>query len=286
MRRPADGRRKHSMIIGALLALAVVALALIWFGQRSLIYFPDRTPLPSAAAVLPGAQDVALTTTDGLTLGAWYLPPAAPCRAAVLVAPGNGGNRAGRTGLARALHRQGFGVLLLDYRGYGANPGRPSERGLGRDADAARAFLVERADVADDQLIYFGESLGSGVVTGLARRHPPAALVLRSPMTSLADVARSLYRVPVGPLLRDRFPVRAGVAHVRAPLAVVHGSADTLVPPSLSRAVAQAARDAGTHVTEIVVPDAEHNDAALAEGEAVVRAVRDVAHEAGITGCA
>ena len=273
-----------------LAALAVVLVVVgvvgaMWVGQRRLIYFPDRSAPPPAAAVLPGARDVTLTTSDGLSLGAWYAPPTQSCGAAVLVAPGNAGNRAGRVGLADALRADGFGVLLVDYRGYGGNPGAPSEDGLARDLRAARAYLVGEAGIAGDHLVYLGESIGTGPASALAVEHPPAALVLRSPFTSLADVGRAAYRVPVGWLLLDRYTVAEHVRHVPAPIAVVYGSRDTTVPAAHSRAVAEAARSAGAEVVEVEVPDAGHNDARLAHGPGLVGALRQVADRAGIAGC-
>ena len=271
--------------LAVLLVVVLAIAATVWFGQRSQMYHPDRTTPPAAAQVLPGAQDVTLTTSDGLTLGAWYLPPTGSCTGTVLVAYGNGGNRAGRVGLARAIGDRGFGVLLFDYRGYGGNAGRPTEDGLARDARAARTFLLDRQGVAPEGLIYLGESLGTGVVSALAVEHPPAAMVLRSPMTSFPDVVQALSKVPVGWVLRDRFPVRADVAQVTVPIAVVYGSGDTIVPAGQSREVAQTARDGGADVVEVEVPGANHNDAVLAEGADLTDALVAVAERAGVTGC-
>lgn len=275
----------RSVALAAALVVVMALVATVWLGQRSQIYHPDTTTPGPVAPALPGARDVAVITSDGLTLGAWYLPPNGTCSAAVLVAPGNGGNRAGRVDLARAIADRGFGVLLLDYRGYGGNPGRPSETGLAADARAARVFLLEDAGVVPDELIYLGESIGTGVASELASQYPPAALVLRSPMTSFGDVVDALLGVPVGWVVRDRYPVREDLAEVDVPTAVVYGTVDTLVPPEQSREVAQVARDAGAEVVEVEVPGADHNDAALAHGEALTEATVAVASLAGVTGC-
>ena len=194
---------------------------------------------------------------------------------AVLVAPGNGGNRAGRAGLARELRRGGFAVLLMDYRGYGGNPGSPREEGLALDPRAARSFLLEVAGVRPEQLLYYGESLGCAVVTELAVAHPPAGLVLRSPFVDLAAVGREHYPfLPVRTLLRDRYPVAEQVAGIAVPTTVVLGTADSIVPPAQSRQVADAA--ASLH-RKVEVPGADHNDLALLDGDALVDAVVELA---------
>ncbi|RJL34181.1 alpha/beta hydrolase [Bailinhaonella thermotolerans] len=249
------------LVIGVV--AVVVLLGLLWAAQRRLIYLPDARPVPPAASVLPGARDVTLVTSDGLRLGAWHLPGGSR-GITVLVAGGNAGNRLHRAPLAAALAREGFAVLLMDYRGYGGNPGSPDEEGLARDVLAARESL-------SGPVVYFGESLGAGPVTALARSRPPLALLLRSPFTSLADAGRHNYPfLPVGPLLRDRFPVAEHLASVCVPTAVVYGSRDTIVPPAMSRAVASAA--AGP-VDLVEVRDAGHNDRALLDGPELIAAV-------------
>jgi len=234
-------------------------VGLLYAVQRSLIYFPDDGPLPPAAEVIDGARDVSLTTRDGLELGAWFAPAGGSVDRgiAVLLAPGNGGNRLGRVGLAEHLRQRGFAVLLLDYRGYGGNPGTPSEEGLHADALAA-ARALEDEGFPPDRTIYFGESLGTAVVTALAAERPPAGLVLRSPFPELADVARYHYPVlPVGLLLRDRFPVIGHLPDIRTPVTVVRGTRDSVVPTELSRRVAKAAPNL---FEEVVLDGADHND--------------------------
>jgi fermentation-respiration switch protein FrsA (DUF1100 family) len=229
--------RPAVLVAATVVALAVLAVAALWAFQRQLVYLPDRTPVPAAASVLPGASDVVLRTEDGVELGAWYLPAGTAAEAArtpaVLVASGNGGSRDLRASLARSLARRGLSVLLFDYRGYGGNPGSPSEQGLALDVRAARHYLLEDAGVPPDRLLYFGESLGAAVVTELATEHPPAALVLRSPFEDLASVGSVHYPwLPVRALLKDEFPVAQQVAHVDVPTTVVYGTSDTIVPPS------------------------------------------------------
>lgn len=246
-------------------AVLILLLGLLWVFQRRLIYLPDSDPAPPAASVLPGARDLTLTTRDGLRLAAWYVP--GHHDVTVLVTGGNAGNRLHRAPLARALAAYGLPVLLMDYRGYGGNPGTPTEEGLHLDALAARDAI------RSPHVIYFGESLGAAVATRLALERPPDGLVLRSPFTDLAAAGQVNYPfLPVRALLRDRFPVADGIASVRAPVVVVYGTGDTIVPPHLSRAVAGAAR-----ATIVEVAGAGHNDLALLNGRELVGAVVDLA---------
>lgn len=259
-----------------LVVVSAVLVGLLWAFQRRLVYFPDiGGPVPAAADVLPGGRDVRLTTADGLTLGAWFVPGPTGDAPAVLVANGNGGHRGLRAPLARALSSAGLAVLLFDYRGYGGNPGSPSEPGLALDVRAARSYLVEEAGVRPGRLLYYGESLGCAVVTELAVEHPPAGLLLRSPFVDLAAVGSEHYPfLPVRLLLRDRYPVAERVARVRVPTTVVHGGRDTVVPPAQSRRVADAAAQLHRRVE---VPGADHNDAALLDGRPLVDAVVELA---------
>ncbi|MEX5716925.1 alpha/beta hydrolase [Geodermatophilus maliterrae] len=265
-------------VLRAALVVAVVfavLVGLLWGLQRRLVYLPGGGPVPAAADAIPGARDVRLTTADGLTLGAWFVPGPTHDAPAVLVANGNGGHRGLRAPLARALSSAGLAVLLFDYRGYGGNPGSPSEAGLALDVRAARSHLLEEAGVPEDRLLYFGESLGCAVVTELAVEHPPAGLLLRSPFVDLAAVGSEHYPfLPVRALLRDRYPVAEQVAEVRVPTTVVYGGGDTIVPPEQSRRVADAAAQLHRRVE---VPGADHNDAVLLDGEALVDAVVELA---------
>ena len=248
----------------------------LWALQRQLIFFPDTTAVPPAAQVIDGAQDVTLHTADGLDLGAWFVPPSSAGdgpRHAVLLAPGNGGSRLGRASLAERLSERGFAVLLMDYRGYGGNPGSPSEHGIVMDADAAVVALTELG-YPPSRTIYLGESLGTGVVAALARRTPPAAMVLRSPFTDLADVGAHHYPwLPVRLLLSDRFAVLENVRELDVPLVVVYGDRDSVVPSRFSAAVADAAPRL---VDEIVLEGVDHNDPVMF-GEPVVDAVEKAA---------
>ena len=263
-------------LLGILAAVVLVTVGLLWALQRHLIYLPSDATVPPAATALRDGEDVVLQTGDGVELGAWYVPPRSNHRElAVLVANGNAGDRSARAPLARALAARGFGVMLFDYRGYGANPGQPSEQGLICDAKAAQRWLVTEGGFAPDQILYFGESLGAAVVTALATAEPPAGLVLRSPFVDLASVGQVHYPfLPVRTLLRERYPVAEQIATVSAPVTVVYGSADSVVPAEQSRAVA----DAAPVLHDVVeVTGADHNDEDLLTGDQLLDAVESLA---------
>ena len=253
-------------------AVIVAVLALIWTWQRRLMYFPSGGVPTPAESGLTHVEPVTFETTDGLRLSGWFVPASGPSRrVTVLVFNGNAGNRAHRGPLAAAFHRHGLQVLLVDYRGYGGNPGAPTEIGLAADSRAARAYLAGRPDVDPSRIVYFGESLGTAVAIDLAVEYPPAALVLRSPFTSMADVGQHHYPfLPVRLLLRDRFAAIDQIRRIQVPLLVIVGGHDRVVPIDNSRRLYDAAV---APKTLLVLPDADHNDAELLAGEEMIRAI-------------
>ena len=256
-----------------LIALAVLLCltAIVWSQQRRLIYFPFGSVPPPGAVGLDGAAAISFATADGLTLHGWFVSRSDTPDFTVIVFNGNAGNRAFRAPLADALARASMAVLLFDYRGFGENPGSPTEAGLRHDARAARQYALSRAGVDPHKLVYFGESLGTAVAAGLAVEHPPAGLILRSPFTSLTDVGRHHYPVlPVRWLLRDRYSTIDTIPHVNAPLLVIGGDADRIVPIEQTRRVHAAARQPKSL---LVLGGADHNDDSLLAGREMMTAI-------------
>ena len=216
-------------VAGFLLASLTFAAAL-YFTQRSLIY-----PAPRPSANVPeGYQRIVLQTADGLALTALYHAPDAGHRVLVFF-HGNGDGWDGAALANRLLVDAGYGALLAEYRGYGANPGQPDEAGFYADGRAALAWL-SAAGVHPGQIVLVGNSIGSGTATQLASETRPAGLILISGFTSLPDVvAAKLPWLPVRWLVRDSYDNRAKLGKVTAPVLILHGAADQLVPLSQAR---------------------------------------------------
>lgn len=256
-RRRTLRRAVVGMLVGAALAYAMVAGAL-YAAQRSLIY-----PAPVVFAPVPAGYDqVSLRTADGLTLAAAWRPPA-PGKAVVLFFHGNGDDWAGAARAMATLEQAGFGVLLPEYRGYGANPGQPGEAGFYADGRAALAWLAEHG-VPAQRVVLIGNSIGGGTATQLAAETRPAALILVSPFSTLPDVVAERFPwLPGRWLVKDRFDNAAKLGRIVSPVLVLHGSADDQIPHQHSLRLAKAAPLARL----VLVPGANHDLAWLPQAQ-------------------
>lgn len=215
----------------------VVILALMYCGvaggayvfQRRLQYHPDKRLREPQEAGLAGFRLVTVRTADGLDLVAWQAPASAD-RPVIVYLQGNAEGLASRRERFQVFHADGYGVLALGYRGYSGSPGRPSEEGLARDAEAAVAHL-QASGIPASRIVVFGESLGTGLAVRLAAEGRAAAVILESPYTSVVDVARrSWWFLPVSLLMKDQFRSMDFAHLVSIPAFVFHGTADAVVP--------------------------------------------------------
>lgn len=229
------------LAIVAVLFYLMLCAALFLF-QRRLLYAPDTLYYPPAETGLEQVEEVTATTADGLTLTGWWLESADE-RPVLLYFQGNGGNIAGRAGKAEIMRAGGYSVLLAGYRGYGGNPGSPSETGLIADGRAWLEYLLARG-IPPGRIVLYGESLGSGVATALAAERDVGAVVLEAPFTSIRAIAETRYwYVPVRWLLRDPFDSLARIARIRVPVLILHGDADTLIPLAHGERLLEAANE-------------------------------------------
>lgn len=212
----------------AILAFMITGIMLFYFLQRTLIYAPSKITPERQAFHANDMRVIQLTTDDGLTLRSWY-KHAQKSKPTVVIFHGNAGHIGARMPLARHFITEGFGVLLLEYRRYGGNPGSPTEQGLYSDTRAAMKFLKEE-HVPLQNIILYGESLGTGVATYAATQYPNAcALILQSPYTTMADLGRHHYAwIPIEPW--DKFDSMSRIHTIHMPLLALHGTNDTVVP--------------------------------------------------------
>lgn len=246
-----------ALAIVAVLAVVVIAGARVI--EQSLMYFPARERVLPAEAGLAGVEEVEIKTGDGAVVLAWWAR-ARPGQPTLLYFHGNGGSLYNRAERIRRYMEAGRGVFMMTYRGYGGSTGRPSERANVADAKRAYDSLAERGVAAADIIIY-GESLGTGVAVQVAVEKPAAGLILDAPYTSILDVARLHYPyLPAGLFLRDRYETAGYMAQLEAPLLIVHGESDEVIPVGMGRALYAMARAPKELVT---VPGAGHSDHGL-----------------------
>ena len=227
-RRPAWLSLAMTALAAVVLCLYVGFTALLYFTQRSLMYFPDTSHTMPAQAGLPRAEEVTLTTSDGEHIFAWHVAPS-DGKPVILYFHGNGGALRYRVARFDKLIADGIGLVAVEYRGYGGSTGSPSERGLIADAEAGYAFAAARYSVP--QIVVWGESLGTGVAVALAAEKPVGRVILEAPFTSAVAVGEKRYwYIPVRLLMKDQFNSDERIAKVTAPLLILHGVKDQTVP--------------------------------------------------------
>ena len=265
--------------VGIVLTAYLGLCLLMFLNQRQLMYHPDSEPL-SAERAGTEWRLVETETSDGLRLQHLHRPAEAG-RPTLVLFHGNAGHAGHRVGKLDFLAGMGVGIFLAEYRGFGGNPGTPTEEGLFADARSVLTWL-DGEDAADQGLILYGESLGSGVATAMASElaaagRPVAGLILEAPFTSMAAAAQFHYPVlPARWLVRDRYDSLSRIATVAAPLLVLHGQDDRTVPAALGRQLYEAALDPRTFVA---LPDTGH--VGHFERPKAVQTVRDFVEQVG-----
>lgn len=287
MNHRADRKGCREMVY-ALLFFCIALLLFILLMEEKMIYFPARhpegfreVPPPDRLATTeePGMEDCAFLSEDGIRLHGWLLtPPLSPTSApsteemVLLWFHGNAGNLAHRYPMAEDLLRIPVRVFLVDYRGYGKSEGKPSEKGLYRDAAAAWRYLTEERRISPSRIILFGKSLGSAPAVDLAARVEPAGLIVQSGFTSAPDMARTL--IPFWPsfLLRTKMNSEKKIRSVSCPKLFIHSPADEVVPYRLGKRLYEAAPEPKRFYE---IPGAPHNETWLVGGEAYLDVLRD-----------
>ncbi|WP_051625936.1 alpha/beta hydrolase [Kozakia baliensis] len=245
---------RFSAAFGALTLIVYASTVLTLYLRQDRLLFPASIhPLNTPPS---GMQEISLRTADGLVLKSWF-HESSPNAPVIVYFHGNAGSLNWKGDRLEHFAQAGFGVLALEYRGYGGNPGHPSEAGLYRDAIAALDFLQEKG-VLPERIVLYGESLGTNVAVQTALHRAVAGVVLDSPYTSIADAAAYHYPyVPARLLIKNRFDTLTCIPNLTRPLLVIRTTEDRVVPPAQSLAVFEAAQqpkevwttDHATHAT-------------------------------------
>lgn len=239
-------------LIYGIILFYVLATAMMYFMQRGFMYFPDKS-MPQSPE---GVENVNVATQDGLLIRGWYVPPRDPTKAVIVLFHGNAGHYGHRVYKANYYINAGYGFLLAGYRGYGGNEGQPTEQGFYNDGRAYMQWIKEREP--DREIILYGESIGSGTATQMAVENDIKALVLETPFSSLAHAAASHYPIfPVGLLIKDRYDNASKIAAVNAPVLILHGHKDSVIPYSSAQKLYDAAKKPKKFVD---FPQGNHND--------------------------
>ena len=256
--RPRTLKVSIMRIVIIIAAVYVAVCVLVYIFQARMIYFPSREYECSPADVGLDYELVALATSDGLKLSAWYIAHDDAIGSAIFC-HGNAGNISHRLATIKALNRRmKLNVLVFDYRGFGQSEGRPDEPGLYKDAQAAWDYLVTTKGESSDRVVLIGRSLGGAVAIDLAKRHEPAALLVESTFTSLIGVAKAHYGLlPVDLLLRHRYESIDKIGDLRCPKLFFHGLDDSLVPFQQGRELFEAAGEP----KQFIETPGGHNDA-------------------------
>lgn len=265
MRAGARLARLMLTTLAVVTGVAALLLALIWWGQEKLVFFPQGPPYP----VVTDVGKLEYAAADGQSLFAYVVGDPKKAGGFLLCFHGNADLASLQIPWARQVHaRTGYAVVLAEYRGYAGLGGKPTYAGTVLDAEAAYAAVRKLAPISA-RIAFFGHSLGSAVAAELALRHEPAALLLQAPFTSAREMAPRVITPPLalafGLISRVHYDTRAAVAAIDAPVSVVHGTSDGVIAVQMGRAVYAAARNKGEL---LIIDDADHNDLAGLGGPA------------------
>lgn len=249
-------------------AIAYVTFtSVVFLLQSRMIYLPN---MPSRAVTATPDQvglayePVTFAAEDGVELDGWFLPAERP-RGVLLFFHGNAGNISHRFESLQIFHDLGLSTFIFDYRGYGRSGGKTSEQGTYLDAEAARRYLVVERGIPQQNIVYFGRSLGAAIAAHLAMGQPPKALILESAFTSVPDMgARTYPFLPVRWLARFRYDTREYLTSVSSPVLILHSPQDEIIPFEFGRELFATANQP-KRFSEL---RGGHNDGFLSSGKA------------------
>ncbi|MBD3296032.1 MAG: alpha/beta fold hydrolase [Candidatus Omnitrophica bacterium] len=265
------GMRMDRYIIMTAVVVAVLTVLYLKNFEKRKVFFPSKTMKLTPYAVGSQYEDVHFSAEDGVSLNGWFVPTGQKdVRGTVLCLHGNAGNISHRLHQIRAFNRIGLDVFMLDYRGYGRSGGRPSERGIYLDAEAAYSYLVSEKGIPRDDIVLYGRSLGAAPAIYLAANGKGKLIIIDSAFTSVVDMARSLYPfLPLCRFMSVKFDNLARIGKARMPKLAIHSPGDGIVPFSQGKLLYENAPEPKT----LYVSEGGHNDGILKYETAIMGAV-------------
>ncbi|MFA5119289.1 MAG: alpha/beta hydrolase [Candidatus Omnitrophota bacterium] len=244
-------------IVYTVIVIIILSVFVKYLEDRS-VYFPEKEILASPSVIGLAYEDVSFKTRDGLILNAWFVP-ADNARNTILLCHGNGGNIGDRLDKIKLLHGLGESVFIFDYRGYGLSEGKPSEKGLYLDAQAAYEYLMISRQVKESRIIVYGESLGSVAALELALKRRPAGIIVEGAFSNAVDMAKIIYPKLPSFLFRNKFDSMRKIVKVSSPVLFFHSRDDEVAPFALGEKL----YNASSGSRRFVELSGGHNDAFL-----------------------
>ena len=234
-------KSKIFVILSYLFLIYIFLLALIFIFQRSLLYFPIKGKISNFFYENTDLKIIEIITSDGLILKSLYKKSEININKTLLVFHGNAGHIGHRVKKFKPFIDKGYGLLLLEYRGYGENEGKPSKLGLYRDGEAAIKYLINQK-IRTKNIIIYGESLGTAIATKLSTNYSFNMTILEAPFTSVADVAQKRFWIfPAKYLVLDDFDILGIIKKIKSPLLILHGYKDNVINISFGKKIFEAA---------------------------------------------
>ena len=224
-----------SIIIASSLIYLIV-LVFLFFFQRSLLYHPNVNNYFNDKLKVD-IEEVQIKTSDNINLLGWFHKKDLNRFKTVVYFHGNAGKLEHRIHKLNHFKDIDVNFLIISWRGFSGNSGKPTEKGLYEDGKSTIDWL-KNIGLSDKDIVIYGESLGTGIATHIAQNRKFAGLVLETPFTSMVDAAKNVYPyIPVGILLKDRYENEKKIKHINIPILVMHGEADQIVPFKMGKKI-------------------------------------------------
>ena len=232
-------------IILVAVSFYILLLTLVFFFQRSLLYHPsvDNYLKDESSNKPTEIERVKITTVDKIDLAAWFYNKDIKKLKTILFFHGNAGSLENRTYKLNHFKNLNVNFLIIAWRGFSGNRGKPNELGLYRDAESAIKWLKSKG-VIEQNIIIYGESLGTGVAIEVAQNKNYAGIILESPFTSMINLGKKYYPFfPVSLLLKDKFESYKKINNIYVPVLIMHGKVDKIVPYDMGKKMYELANE-------------------------------------------